>query len=79
MRYKPGDKVLIKSNLKTHDIYPVGTNGDMESLSGSIQTIEEIWLDSETDDRVKYHLSSNEYVWTGSFLLPVCKEILRNY
>lgn len=42
MRYKPGDKVLIKSNLRGYDTYPVGINSDMESLSGSIQTIEEI-------------------------------------
>lgn len=79
MRYKPGDKVIIKNNLREHDIYPVGTNSDMEKLSGSIQVIEAIHLETREDDKVKYRLSSKNYIWTGSFLLPACKEILRNY
>lgn len=79
MRYKPGDKVLIKNNLSAHDICSVGTNSEMESLSGSIQTIRNIHLTNTEDDKVRYRLSSDRYVWTGSFLLPACKEMLRNY
>lgn len=79
MRYKPGDRVLIKNNLKTHDICVVGVNCVMESLSGSIQTIEKILISSNKDDRVQYLLYSNKYIWSGSFLSPACKEMLRNY
>ena len=79
MRYKPGDNVLVKTNLREHDIYPVGVNRGMEKLSGSIQTIRDILQENNEDNKVKYLLFSSGSVWTGSFLLPCDKSMLKNY
>lgn len=60
MKYKVGDKVRVRSDLKNVDsykIYGVGTNKEMERMAGKIVTIDSVGSDC-------YKVKECNYVWT---------------
>ena len=63
MKYKNGDKVLVKKNLKDEDC-KFGINDDMEKLGGKFVTIKQV-----IDDHYYIDEDQGEYKWDdGCFL-----------
>ena len=65
MKYKEGDKAMVRRNLKAGELIRCGVIPEMEELAGKIVTIKRVHDASEL-----YTVKENTYAWTDEMLEP---------